>query len=249
MSVRVIYFTLRSIVNHFSCVVRNYVKLRYRNLLVSSIMDWVSYVASTQSYDCGYWTHLLSYVPSRYIAIENINKVSILSLSVISIRPSSYLSSSLPMSLLALARHPGGRSIVTRNCGTPMSMSRGSHTQLHPEPSTTSACALAGLHSDLERLTPRFDIYAKQIKILQNPDDFYSVLKVSRSCWYPSTRAHNQVSSLRIRLTMVWDRKKFGVLNIAYSSRHFILGLLNMNLLVHLCSWFWWPDNNILSAS
>lgn len=106
------------------------------------------------------------------------------------------------MPLLALTRHPGGLRSATRNCGQPMSGPRLLHTgalpspQLHPEPpGTASACALAGLHSDLEKLAPRFNINSKQIKILRCPNDFYSILKVPRGCWYPYARVHDQVSS------------------------------------------------------
>ena len=50
-----------------------------------------------------------------------------------------------------------------------------------PVPSADSSspiAALAGLNSELDKLTPRFDIDANQIQIIRTPADFYETLKV-----------------------------------------------------------------------
>lgn len=44
--------------------------------------------------------------------------------------------------------------------------------------SSSAVAALAGLNSELDKLTPRFDVDAKQIQIIRTPAEFYKTLKV-----------------------------------------------------------------------
>jgi len=39
--------------------------------------------------------------------------------------------------------------------------------------------ALGGLNTELDKLSPRFDISSSQIEILRSPSDFYETLKAS----------------------------------------------------------------------
>lgn len=43
---------------------------------------------------------------------------------------------------------------------------------------TSPVAALGGLTSELDKLSPRFDINASQIQILKDPSEFYETLKV-----------------------------------------------------------------------
>lgn len=45
---------------------------------------------------------------------------------------------------------------------------------------TTPAAAMSDMSDELDKLAPRFDIHASQIKILESPSEFFSVLKVIR---------------------------------------------------------------------
>lgn len=44
--------------------------------------------------------------------------------------------------------------------------------------STSAVAALGGLNSELDKLTPRFDLNANQIQIIKTPTEFYETLKV-----------------------------------------------------------------------
>jgi len=44
--------------------------------------------------------------------------------------------------------------------------------------STSAVAALGGLNSELDKLTPRFNVDAKQIQIIKTPTEFYETLKV-----------------------------------------------------------------------
>lgn len=48
-----------------------------------------------------------------------------------------------------------------------------------PADAPSPAAALGGLTSELDRLSPRFDIPASQIQIIQSPSEFYETLKAS----------------------------------------------------------------------
>lgn len=60
--------------------------------------------------------------------------------------------------------------------------------------STTSTpspgAALGGLNTELDKLSPRFDITSSQIEILRSPSDFYETLKASST-----TAFHNSANS------------------------------------------------------
>ena len=43
----------------------------------------------------------------------------------------------------------------------------------------SSGAALGGLNTELDKLSPRFDISSSQIEILRSPSDFYETLKAS----------------------------------------------------------------------
>ena len=46
--------------------------------------------------------------------------------------------------------------------------------------------AVRALSDELDRLAPRFDVEASQIKILRSPTEFYETLKVGRAARDPS---------------------------------------------------------------
>ena len=138
------------------------------------------------------------------------------------------------MLLLASSRNPGLRiQVFTRSCKCLRTRPRRLlHTTppaapLHPAPSY--APALANLTSDLDKLAPRFDTNARKIRIIKVPSDFYSVLKVHRTCWYRSTMPLGQL--LRV-VADIYSRKKSWMLNIVFFYQPSTLELLNTRLLV-----------------
>ncbi|KAI9837508.1 MAG: hypothetical protein M1819_007158 [Sarea resinae] len=56
-------------------------------------------------------------------------------------------------------------------------MSTSSESQFNSSPPQSSASVLGSLSSELDRLAPRFDVEASQIRILQSPSQFYETLK------------------------------------------------------------------------
>ena len=57
---------------------------------------------------------------------------------------------------------------------------RYSNSSVAPTSSTPSpGAALGGLNTELDKLSPRFDISSSQIEILRSPSDFYETLKAS----------------------------------------------------------------------
>ena len=74
------------------------------------------------------------------------------------------------------------RSVQTSSLAQKTSRRRYSNASPAPVSSTQSpVAALGGLTSELDRLSPRFDINASQITILQDPSEFYETLKASHS--------------------------------------------------------------------
>ena len=75
----------------------------------------------------------------------------------------------------------------------------------HPQ-SLTPATVLAGTTTELDRIAPRIDIRADQVKVLTGPEDFYRVLKrkirgakkrIYLSTLYIGKSEHELISSLR----------------------------------------------------
>ncbi|KAF8428574.1 hypothetical protein EV426DRAFT_584865 [Tirmania nivea] len=114
------------------------------------------------------------------------------------------------MLLLPSSRNPGLRTF-TRSCKC-LARTR-PHRLLHtappiapPHPVSSYVPALASLTSDLDKLAPRFDINAGQIRILKAPSDFYLVLKekilnakyrVFLSTLYIGASEHELIETLR----------------------------------------------------
>jgi CDP-diacylglycerol--glycerol-3-phosphate 3-phosphatidyltransferase len=77
---------------------------------------------------------------------------------------------------------------------------------------------LGSITSELDRISPRFEIQPEKIKILRSPDEFYTVLKVGvHHFWF---RYGHQ--------TNAWSRTRYQMLNEGYISRHCILEQRNM---------------------
>lgn len=54
-----------------------------------------------------------------------------------------------------------------------------------PAIAPSPAAALGGLNTELDKLSPRFDISSSQIEILRSPSDFYETLKASQiACFF-----------------------------------------------------------------
>ena len=84
-------------------------------------------------------------------------------------------------SVRAGCRRISRRGVQTSSLSQKVPRRRYSNASPSPAPNTTQSpvAALGGLTSELDKLSPRFDINASQITILKDPSEFYETLKAS----------------------------------------------------------------------
>lgn len=83
-------------------------------------------------------------------------------------------------SLREVSRHGGIQKRFSSTSSTPAAT---------PASGQTSASQLAAFTSELDKLSPRFDVPADSIEILKSPTEFYETLKVRSTYVKPSTPA------------------------------------------------------------